>query len=100
MSVANVTTIVLEGELTIYRAAELKAMLVPLPAGEGAIELDLFSVDEIDTAGVQLLLLARREAAAVSREFKLGSRSRVVDEALSLLDLHAEFGSAPERNPA
>lgn len=84
----------LDGELTIYRAAELKPLLVPLPAGDGAIELDLGAVDEIDTAGLQLLLLARREAAAASRAFRLTARSRAVDEALSLLNLNAEFGSA------
>ena len=88
------TVIRLDGELTIYRAAELKPMLLPLPAGEGAVEIDLSGVDEIDTAGVQLLLLARREAQGLERELKLVGRSRAVDDALTLLNLQAEFGAA------
>jgi len=86
--------ICLDGELTIYRAAELKPLLLQWPAGEGAVEIDLFGVDEIDTAGVQLLLLARREAQALGRALRLVGSSRAVDDALTLLNLHDQFGSA------
>ena len=84
----------LDGELTIYRAAELKPVLLQWPAGAGAVAIDLSGVDEIDTAGVQLLLLARHEAQALGRELRLLGRSRAVDDALTLLNLHAEFGAA------
>ena len=82
----------IEGELTIYHAAELKQMLLPLPSGNDAIELDLSRVSEIDSAGVQLLLLARREASRAGREWRLGATSPAVDEAFALLDLHGHFG--------
>jgi anti-anti-sigma factor len=84
----------LDGELTIYRAAELKPLLLQWPASDGAVELDLSAVDEIDTAGVQLLLLARREAQGLERELRLVGRSRAVDDALTLLNLQAEFSAA------
>jgi len=83
-----------DGELTIYRAAELKPLLLALPPGDGAIELDLAQVSEIDTAGVQLLLLARREAQALSRPWQIGARSAAVDDALALLGLRHLTGAA------
>lgn len=78
-----------EGELTIYRAAELKPQLLALPPGEGAVGVDLGQVTDIDTAGVQLLLLAHREARAVSRPWRLVAASAAVQEALTLLGLQA-----------
>jgi anti-anti-sigma factor len=82
----------LEGELTIYRAAELKAQMLPLPADGSAVEIDLAGVSEIDTAGVQLLLLARREALAAQRALRLVGHSRAIRDVLTLLDLHRELG--------
>ena len=84
-------TLRIEGELTIFRAAELKQALLGCPP-PGVI--DLSDVTEIDTAGVQLLLLARREAQGLERELRLVGRSRAVDDALTLLNLQAEFGAA------
>ena len=78
-----------DGELTIYRAAELK------PALLGAPVLELAGVSEIDTAGVQLLLLARREAQAQGRGWRIGARSAAVDEALALLGLADSLGDLP-----
>ena len=56
------TCVPLEGPLTIYTAADSKAALLPLIQPTLALELDLSQVDEIDCAGLQLLLLAGREA--------------------------------------
>jgi anti-anti-sigma factor len=51
---------VLEGELTIQRANELKSLLLAkLPAGN-LIDLDLKRVSAIDIAGIQLLCSAHR----------------------------------------
>jgi anti-sigma B factor antagonist len=53
-------TITLAGDMTVYVAAELKtALLAEFAAGHTA--LDLSQVQEIDTAGLQLLLLLNRE---------------------------------------
>ena len=46
-----------EGEMTIFCADALKPLLLSEPAPAA---LDLSEVTEIDTTGVQLLLLARR----------------------------------------
>ena len=76
-----------DGELTIYRAVELKPQMLALPAGSDAIRVDLAQVSEIDTAGVQLLLLSRREAQALSRPWQICAASSAVSEALGLLGL-------------
>jgi anti-anti-sigma factor len=86
MSTAT-TTLPLDGELTIYRAAELKPLLLQRPDGDAALALDLSQVSEIDTAGVQLLLLARREAALQGRGFGIAAVSPAVADALELLGL-------------
>ncbi|MET7419085.1 STAS domain-containing protein [Dactylosporangium sp. NPDC005555] len=53
----------LDGELTVAMAAEQHARLRAfLGEGKGAAELDLSGVTELDTAGLQILLAARREA--------------------------------------
>jgi anti-anti-sigma factor len=80
------------GEMNIYRAAELKQNLLDT-LGEGvAVELDLSGVTDIDSAGLQLLMLAKNEAQARGGRMCLGARSSVVHELLELLDLGAWFG--------
>ncbi|MFY9178741.1 MAG: STAS domain-containing protein [Venatoribacter sp.] len=55
---------VLEGEFTIYRAQELKEQLVQwiLASPKSQLNLELNGITEVDTAGLQLLLLAKRES--------------------------------------
>ena len=78
----------LQGELTIYRAAELKQALLAEPA---PIEIDLSGVTDIDTAGVQLLMLAKRVAQTEKRELRLVAHSQAVSEVFELLNLAAYF---------
>ena len=80
--------------MTIYRALELKEMLfLPVPV----TALDLSAVTELDTAGVQLLLLAQRAARAAGGDFRLTAPSAAVREVLQLLGLNqlcTEAGAA------
>lgn len=80
------------GEMTIFRAAELKPLLLDTPAPTA---VDLSEVSEIDTAGLQLLLVARRDALAQQREFRLVAPSGAVVDLLALLEVTALFGDAP-----
>lgn len=80
----------LDGELTVYTAAAVKSRLCGLLAEHTQVVLlDLSEVDECDTAGVQLLLSARRAVNAAGREFAVVDPSGPVREALILLGLHA-----------
>lgn len=89
-----VRRVALAGELTIQTASQEKAGLLALldvTTDEGAdLELDLSGITELDTAGLQLLLMARREAAAAGRSLSLTAPSQTVLEVLRIahLDLH------------
>jgi anti-sigma B factor antagonist len=83
----------IEGEMSIYRAAELKERLIDaLAEADAVLEVDLSGVTEIDTAGVQLLMLTKREADASGRRLHLLSHSRAVATAFELLNLAGFFG--------
>ena len=86
------TPLRIEGELTIYRAAELKDTLLAAVALHETLDLDLSAVAEFDTAGVQLLLLAKRAAAARGRTVRLVGHSTPVIDVFELLDLSHHFG--------
>lgn len=72
-------------DMTIYHAAELKPLLLGEACGSQQPELDLSAVSEIDSAGVQLLYLARREAAAAGRRLRICGCSSLVREILDLM---------------
>lgn len=93
---ATVTQLRIEGEMTIYRAAELKDTLLA-PFGSARqdapqIELDLSAVSDIDCAGVQLLMLAKKTAQQRHGELRLTGHSPAVVEAFELLNLSGYFG--------
>lgn len=67
-----------EGEMTIFCAEALKPLVLAEPAPAA---LDLSEVTEIDTAGVQLLLLAQR------RGTQWQHASAAVREVLAMLHL-------------
>jgi anti-anti-sigma factor len=54
--------VALEGELTVYTVAEVKETLAKAMESADDIEVDLSGVSEVDTAGVQLMLIAKRSA--------------------------------------
>lgn len=82
----------IEGEMSIYRAAELKATLLAPLEQDGALEVDLSGVTELDTAGVQLLMLAKNTAREKQSELRLIGHSAAVLEVFELLNLAAYFG--------
>lgn len=82
----------IEGDMTIYTAAELKAELMPHLSAPMEREIDLSGVSEIDSAGLQLLLLAKREAERHASPLRLTEHSRAVLEVLDLCNLAGYFG--------
>ena len=82
----------LGGELTIYAAAELKERLVGAVDDSGEMEIDLSNVSDIDSAGLQVLVLAKRHALAAGKTLQMVGHSRPVMELLELYDLAALFG--------
>lgn len=86
------TLLTLTGPLTIYEAGEAKSRLLGPLAQADETEMDLSRVSEIDTAGIQLLILAKREAAAAGKTLSFTGHSRPVVELLELYGLAAWFG--------
>ena len=80
------------GELTIYRALELKATLLAGLAEAAELELDLSGVDEVDAAGLQLLVLVKQQATALNKVLRFTGHSPVVVDLLDLSGLAGFFG--------
>jgi anti-sigma B factor antagonist len=75
----------IEGDLTIRRVQEMKDVLLARLAQSQVLEVDLAGVTEIDTAGAQLLLMARRAAQASRKELRLVAHSPAVASLFELL---------------
>ena len=81
-----------DGDLTIYHAAEIKQRLIEGVRGNGVLELDLSHVGEIDSAGLQLLSLAKRESGKQDHQLHIVGHSPAVREVIEFLNLAAFFG--------
>ena len=90
----NDTRIVLkmECELTIYQAENLKKTLMAALNQSEIIEIDLSAVCEIDTAGIQLLLLVKKTAIAQKKQIHFIEHSSAILDVFELLDLATYFG--------
>lgn len=80
------------GEMTIYHAAEIKGELLPCLDCGTEVEIDLSDVSEMDTAGFQLLLLLKREAANTGKLLRLVAHSPATLEVLDLFNMASHFG--------
>ena len=79
-------------EMTIYHALEQKKLLLDALAEPQVLELDLSQVAAIDTAGLQLLLLAKRESTAAGKALKVTAHSPAVRELIEFTQTAAYFG--------
>jgi anti-anti-sigma factor len=89
----GVLRLYIEGELTIYTAVECKAQLQPYLTQSVELEVDLSEVSEVDSAGLQLLILLKHETSRVGGNLRLVRHSRRVIEAFELCDLASYFSS-------
>jgi len=94
VDVDGVTNLALDGELTIYRAADLKVEVLEALRKAATLEIDLSGVSELDTAGLQVLMLAKQTAQAEQRTLRLAQHSPAVLEIFEMLDMGAFFGDA------
>ncbi len=82
----------LSGELCIYSAAEMKDQLLEELGSCRQMEINLSEIEEIDTSGIQLLVLLKREAKASDKVLTLVSHSAATLEVLELLRMESYFG--------
>ncbi len=79
-------------DLTIYHALEQKMTLLDALAATTELELDLLQVGEIDTAGLQLLILLKKEAQRVGKRVAIVAHSQAVRSVIDFCNLAAELG--------
>lgn len=84
----------LNGELTIYTATDRKAELINTLQAD-KIDLDLSAVSEMDSAGLQLLLLLKREADKAGKHLAISASNSVVQEAFDICNVHYLFEAHP-----
>lgn len=85
-------TLEVKGELTIFNVAGHKEKLLAALRANDALELNLAGVNEIDTAGLQLLILLKREASLTSKKMSFAMHSKPVLDLLELANLTTAFG--------
>ena len=88
----GVTHLAIQDEMTIYNALEQKQALAHFLNSSKELQLDLSGVGEIDSAGVQILLFLKKEAATHAIKLNLVQHSQAVVEVLELLNLSKHFG--------
>jgi len=85
----DMARLALSGELNIYTVAEIKATLADCMARAGRIEVDLFGITDVDTAGLQLMLIAKRNPGT---EVRFVNHSRCVLRLVDLANLAGVLG--------
>jgi len=89
---AQVNRLAIADDLTIYHAIALKEQLLGNLKEHAAIELDLSQVAQIDTSGVQLLMLAKRECQQQGKTLSIVAHSPAVHELMDFYNLAGFFG--------
>jgi anti-anti-sigma regulatory factor len=78
---------ILDEELTIITAAEQRDRLLATLGDGAGVRIDLSGVTDLDTAGLQVLLLARDEGARRALPVEFADPSPAVAEVLALTRL-------------
>ena len=79
-------------DLTIYHALDQKQMLLDALATSNELELNLSQVSEMDTAGLQLLILLKKEAQRAGKQVRIVAHSQAVSSVIDFCNMAAEFG--------
>ena len=79
-------------DLTIYHAFEQKTMLLDALDSADLLELDLSQVSEIDSAGLQLLILLKKEAQRAGKRFAIVAHSQSIRAVIDFCNLAAVLG--------
>ena len=82
----------LSGDLTIYTATQAREEIRLQLEKHKSLELDLWAIEELDTAGVQVLLWAKREARGRERSLPFVNHNAAVIEVFDLLNVTGVFG--------
>lgn len=79
-------------DLTIYNAFAQKQTLLDALAVTGKLDLDLSQVSEMDTAGLQLLILLKKEAQRAGKQVSIVAHSQAVSSLIDFCNMATDFG--------
>lgn len=82
----------LTADLTIYNALTQKQTLLDALAATHKLDLDLSQVSEMDTAGLQLLILLKKEAQRAGKRVSIVAHSQAVSTLIDFCNMAADFG--------
>jgi anti-anti-sigma factor len=82
----------ISGELTIYTAANEKLLLQDFLESDDDLELNLSQVSEMDSAGLQVLILMKQEAVRRNKKLQYTMHSKAVLDVLEMCNMTATFG--------
>jgi anti-anti-sigma factor len=82
----------LKGEFTIYSVAEAKGRLSEALDQHPALQLNLAEVEELDSAGLQLLVWLKQESERRGKSLVLSAHSPAVMDVFDLLKVAGLFG--------
>lgn len=77
----------IKGELDIFTAGTQRQLLLDAIDAGSEVEVDLSEVSEMDSAGLQLIVAAKREAARRHKPLRISGQSQAVLDILGLCDL-------------
>lgn len=88
----DTTTLVCSGEFTIYHVSQIRKDLLSKPeAFTEKVALDLHQVTEIDTAGVQLLLFAKKLLKDFEKDLFISKNNESIDKVLTTLNVKGQL---------
>jgi anti-sigma B factor antagonist len=82
----------ISGELTIYTAAAEKQTLQAFLDTSDELELNLSQVSEMDSAGLQVLILLKQEAVRRRKNLRYSMHSKAVLDVLEMSNMMTSFG--------
>lgn len=89
----------LKTDLTIYFALELKSVLLAAVRSTPVLTLDLSALNEIDSSGIQLLVLMKREAVRLGHQVRLQGATEPVTQLIAFYALTAYFEDPSREMP-
>lgn len=81
-----------EGDFDIYSVTEMKDQLVDLLMQADHLKLNLSAVNTLDTSGLQVLVLLKKESAALGKHVQYEEHSQAVIEVFDLMNMTSFFG--------
>ena len=93
----NRCRVFVDGSMTIYEAAAHKPLVLQALAVAEETEIDLSSVREMDTAGLQILILAKRESVRAGKVMRLVAPSPASLDVIDRYGLGSYFGPLLDR---